>query len=101
MGPLSYPVSSAQYIGFIGLFDYQICCNAPLIFYCLGCLAALVFQGVGWFDVGLAVFIRRYGLLADKFVPYSARFAALTREEVIQLLKSRLQPVQRLQCSAG
>ena len=60
------------------------------------CVAALVFEGVGWFDVGLAVFTGRYSFLADKFVPYSARFAALSQLEIIQLLKSRLQPVQHL-----
>ena len=43
--------------------------------------------------MGLAVFTGRYGFLAEKFVPYSTRFAALSPEEVVQLLKSRLQPV--------
>ena len=55
-----------------------------------------MFEGVGWFHVGLAVFTRRYGFLADKFVPYSARFAALSSEEIIHVLKRRLQPLTLL-----
>jgi hypothetical protein len=57
--------------------------------------AALVFEGIGWFDVGLAVLLRRYGFLIDHLVPYSERLAAMSRTELEALIRSRLRPVVR------
>ncbi|KAF8063047.1 REE1 [Scenedesmus sp. PABB004] len=54
---------------------------------------ALVFRGVGFFDVGLAVFTGRLGWLADRVVPCGPRQAARSREEWVALLRRRLEPV--------
>jgi hypothetical protein len=56
--------------------------------------AALVFQGIGFFDVGLAVFTRRYAFLARHLSRYSSRLASMTDAEVVALLKSRLAPIR-------
>lgn len=57
--------------------------------------AALVFEGIGFFDVGLAVFTGRLAWLADRIVPCGPRQAARSREEWVAVLKKRLQPVAR------
>lgn len=56
--------------------------------------AALVFRGIGFFDVGLAVFTRRYGFLVRHLVRYSSRLAAKSDAELAALLRSRLAPVR-------
>jgi hypothetical protein len=62
---------------------------------CLHLAAALVFEGIGFFDVGMAVFSGRLGWLAGRIVPCGARQAARSRDEWVALLQRRLQPVQR------
>lgn len=57
--------------------------------------AALVFEGLHFFDVGVAVFSRQWGVLADALVPLSDRAAAMSREERIAMLKARCRPVIR------
>ncbi len=59
-----------------------------------GC-AALVFEGVGWFDVAVAIFAGRHNFLAARFVPYSERFAAMSPEEVKSMLLDRLKPIRK------
>lgn len=54
---------------------------------------ALAFHGLGFFDVGLAVFTGRLGFLADHIVPCGPAQAARSREEWIALLQRRLAPV--------
>jgi hypothetical protein len=61
-------------------------------------LVALVFEGVGWFDVGMAVFCRRYDALLRWLVAYDERMAAMSSAQRIALLKSRLKPVARGSC---
>lgn len=56
---------------------------------------ALVFSGVGFFDVGLAVLTRRWGFLRRHLVRYSAALAAMSDEEVTGMLRGRLAPVRR------
>ena len=53
---------------------------------------AIVFDGIGFFDVGVALMLRRHGWLADRFVNVGQK--PRTREEVIELLKERLRPVR-------
>uniref|UniRef100_A0A383V8J9 Fatty acid desaturase domain-containing protein n=2 Tax=Tetradesmus obliquus TaxID=3088 RepID=A0A383V8J9_TETOB len=57
---------------------------------------ALAFKGIGFFDVGLAVFTGRLGWLADRIVPCGPKQAARSRQEWVQLLQHRLQPVTRV-----
>lgn len=52
---------------------------------------ALVFNGIGFFDVGVALFFHRHGFLADRYVNVGQK--PRTREEVIELLKERLRPL--------
>ena len=56
--------------------------------------AALVFRGIGFFDVGLAVFTRRYAFLLRHLSRYSARLAEMSESELVGLLRSRLAPVR-------
>lgn len=56
---------------------------------------ALVFQGIGFFDVGLAVFMRRWGYLQRHLVRYSKTLAAMSEDEVVAMLQDRLKPVKR------
>ena len=58
-------------------------------------VAALVFEGVGWFDVGMAVFCRRYDALLRWLVAYDERTAAMSATQRIAMLRSRLRPVTR------
>ncbi len=66
----------------------------PLASLYTGLLAALVFEGVGWFDIGMAVFCRRYDALLRWCVAHDDRLAALSRGEVVALLQSRLRPIR-------
>ena len=54
---------------------------------------ALVFEGIGFFDVGFALFFHRHGFLADRYVNVGQK--PRTREEVIELLKERLRPLNQ------
>jgi hypothetical protein len=56
---------------------------------------ALCFEGIGFFDVGLAVFTGRLGWLADRIVPCGPRQAARGHKEWVALLRRRLQPIVR------
>jgi len=56
----------------------------------------LCFEGIGFFDVGVAVFTGRLGWLADRVVPCGPRQARRSREEWVALLRRRLQPVVRV-----
>jgi hypothetical protein len=53
---------------------------------------ALVFDGIGFFDVGFALFTRNHGFLADRYVNVGQK--KRSRDEVIQLLKDRLAPLR-------
>lgn len=57
--------------------------------------AALCFNGIGYFDIGLAIFTGRLGWLADRIVPCGPKQAARSREDWVALLQRRLQPVVR------
>ncbi|KAG1658666.1 hypothetical protein FOA52_007872 [Chlamydomonas sp. UWO 241] len=54
---------------------------------------ALSFSGIGFFDVGLAVFTGRLAWLADHVVPMGKLQAARSREEWEDVLRERLRPV--------
>jgi hypothetical protein len=79
------------------LRSHPICESCRLLLYCC-CVApaALAFRGIGFFDVGLAVFTGRLGWLADRIVPCGPKQAARSRQEWVQLLQHRLQPVTRV-----
>jgi hypothetical protein len=46
-------------------------------------------------DIGLAVFTGRLGWLADRIVPCGPKQAARSKQEWVQELQRRLQPVVR------
>lgn len=54
---------------------------------------AFVFVGIGFFDVGAAVFLRRYRFLLRHFSRYSEKFVNMEEEELIDVLKNRLKPL--------
>ncbi|GBF88896.1 fatty acid desaturase [Raphidocelis subcapitata] len=56
---------------------------------------ALCFEGIGFFDVGVAVFTGRLEWLADRVVPCGPKQAARGKREWVELMRRRLQPVQR------
>jgi hypothetical protein len=56
---------------------------------------ALCFEGIGFFDVGLAVFTGRLEWLADRVVPCGPKQAARGKREWVELMRRRLQPVVR------
>eukprot|EP00887_Chlorella_sp_A99_P005783 scaffold1.g5783.t1 len=56
---------------------------------------ALAFVGIGFFDVGLAVFMRNYRLLVDRLVKCSEPLAAMSDAELAAMLRTRLAPVRR------
>lgn len=58
-------------------------------------LTGLVFHTLGFFDVGLNVFLGRLDYLAGYIVPCGPRQAQRTRKEWVELLSSRLKPVQQ------
>lgn len=57
--------------------------------------AALVFNGIGFFDVGIMVMCGRLDSLAKHLLPCSSSMAGMTQPELIQLLKTRLLPVSQ------
>lgn len=57
--------------------------------------SALVFANIGFFDVGVAVFTRRLGWLADRVVPCGPKQARRSREDWVALLQQRLVPTAR------
>lgn len=61
------------------------------------CVAALVFEKIGVFEVGLAVFLRRYDILVNHMVICGQPFASMDRDAMVKLLKSRLKPIKREQ----
>lgn len=67
------------------------CHTAALVAAC----AALVFASIGFFDIGVAVFMGQLGWLADHIVPCGPKQAARSREDWMQILQARLQPVVR------
>lgn len=59
-----------------------------------GC-AALVFEGWGVIDIGLATFARDYDALVDRMLlPYHKPKDAKTRAEAVALIKERLRPIR-------
>jgi hypothetical protein len=56
---------------------------------------ALVFQGIGFFDVGVAVLTGRWAMLVRHLVPVSERMAGMSEAELVELLKARVRPVSR------
>ena len=52
-----------------------------------------MFHGIGFFDVGLAVFTGRLGFLVDRLVACGTRQAGRSREDWLATLKQRLAPV--------
>mmetsp|Transcript_4993 Transcript_4993/g.16652 ORF Transcript_4993/g.16652 Transcript_4993/m.16652 type:complete len:415 (-) Transcript_4993:1721-2965(-) len=60
---------------------------------------SLVFDQVGFFDVGFALFTGNHGFLADRYVNIGQK--KRTREEVIALLKQRLAPLKHTSDGSG
>lgn len=58
-------------------------------------LAALVFQGIGFFDVGLMVMLGRLDRLADHCLPCgaTAEGEVLSKDALVALMRTRLKPV--------
>ncbi|BDA41658.1 hypothetical protein COCOBI_02-4390 [Coccomyxa sp. Obi] len=56
---------------------------------------ALVFQKIGVFEVGLAVFLGRFDFLVQHMLICGQPFASMDREVLVRVLKSRLKPIQR------
>ena len=59
------------------------------------CCAALVFHGIGVFEVGLAVFLGRFEFLVQHMLICGQPFASMDREALVRVLKSRLKPIGR------
>lgn len=55
--------------------------------------AALLFHGIGVFDVGLAVFTGNFSFLVDHIVPCGPKMTEMTYDELVSLLKDRLKPI--------
>lgn len=55
---------------------------------------ALIFLGIGFFEVGMAVFCRQWGVLLRHFARYSKKFAGMSDEELLCVLKDRLEPIR-------
>ncbi|KAL6781577.1 hypothetical protein ACKKBF_B08580 [Auxenochlorella protothecoides x Auxenochlorella symbiontica] len=53
----------------------------------------LIFRGLGFFDVGVAVFTGNYDLLHDHLVKYTPALAAAGRCDVEAMLRRRLAPI--------
>lgn len=56
-------------------------------------LAALIFEGIGFFDVGFLVMTGKLDRLASHLIPLSPQMAARGQADLVELLKSRLQPI--------
>lgn len=67
--------------------------SEPLV--CAVCCtpAALVFRGIGFFDVGVLVFTGQLAKLAAHIVPCGPAQRRRSKEQWVQLLKERLRPV--------
>ena len=61
----------------------------------VSCSAALVFEGIGFFDIGVAVFLRRFDYLVNHLRPLSASAAQMSRSETVSWLQTLIQPVRR------
>ena len=55
---------------------------------------ALVFLNIGFFDVGAAVFMKKWDFLVKHLARYSEKFAEMSDQQVIEELQRRLQPIQ-------
>ncbi|KAK9810976.1 hypothetical protein WJX73_002930 [Symbiochloris irregularis] len=55
---------------------------------------ALVFEGIGVFEVGMLVFMGRLHVLAKHVLPCDVAMAELSMSERVELLQSRLKPVE-------
>eukprot|EP00656_Telonema_subtile_P014697 TRINITY_DN17582_c0_g1_i2.p2 TRINITY_DN17582_c0_g1~~TRINITY_DN17582_c0_g1_i2.p2 ORF type:complete len:115 (+),score=22.16 TRINITY_DN17582_c0_g1_i2:78-422(+) len=60
---------------------------------------AIVFQGMDFMTVGLCVFFRQYGKLADSFVDHQT--PRRSDADITSLLQSRLKPVIRAKVHAA
>mmetsp|Transcript_13129 Transcript_13129/g.17943 ORF Transcript_13129/g.17943 Transcript_13129/m.17943 type:complete len:364 (-) Transcript_13129:45-1136(-) len=56
---------------------------------------ALVFRGLGFFEVGVLVMARQLGVLADRWMDLTT--PVRSREEKIEILRERLRPIDRKQ----
>ena len=56
--------------------------------------AGLVFEGVGFFDVGLAVFLGKYQKLTTHLVCCSSPILSLSYIDVMSLLTKQLEPIK-------
>lgn len=56
--------------------------------------AGLVFEGIGFFDVGVAVFLGNYQKLTTHLVCCSAPILNLSYIEVMSLLTKQLEPIK-------
>lgn len=54
---------------------------------------ALVFVGIGFFDVGAAVMGQKWGYLVRHLAKYTKKFAAMSDEQLAQELQRRLKPI--------
>ena len=63
--------------------------------------AGLVFEGIGFFDVGVAVFLGNYTKLSKCMVSCSSTKPPLADSNIVSMLKARLKPVQPVQSNAG
>lgn len=55
--------------------------------------AGLVFKHIGFFDVGLAVFLHRWAYLSSHVVRYCEPFISMSEPQLQQWLQSRLRPL--------
>lgn len=62
--------------------------------------AALVFHGIGVFEVGLFAFLGRLDVLAHRILPLDVAMAELSLPERIAMLQSRLTPIATNSTSA-
>ena len=54
--------------------------------------AGLVFEGIGFFDVGVAVFLCQYTTLSRHLLSCSSAEPALSDSSIVKMLKERLKP---------
>lgn len=55
----------------------------------------LIFRGIGFFDVGVSVFLGNFEYLSEHLLRYSTHFESLTDDEIVKELRRRLMPVTR------
>ena len=58
--------------------------------------AGLVFKGIGFFDVGMAVFLGRYTFLSKHLLKCGSVTAAMSDEDIANMLQDRLKPIRHL-----